>query len=179
MGSLPAHVERMRAHPEIAGKVLRLEYTAMSLNPNARLYGKKSLLELFDPDQPRDRACLDAFQRELDTPWALYRVRRLFLLAADGGRRPVMRSTQQLDLGRPRQLAHRLTAVSHRHGIEVERDHDYGRARAWLRHRGETWPMAEDLITTAPARVTDKQDKNFETHWRAHRSGAAPQLPLA
>ncbi|MET9122184.1 hypothetical protein [Streptomyces sp. NPDC004528] len=141
MGSLPAHMERMRAHPEIAGEVLRLEYTAMSLNPNARLYGKKSLLELFDPDQPRDRACLDAFQRELDTPWALYRVRRLFLLAADGGRRPVMRSTEQLDIGRPRQLAQRLTAVSHRHGIDVERDHGYGRARAWLRHRGETRPI--------------------------------------
>ncbi|MEU8952026.1 hypothetical protein [Streptomyces sp. NPDC048489] len=179
MGSLPAHMERMCAHPEIAGEVLRLEYTAMSLNPNARLYGKKSLLELFDPAQPRDRACLDAFQRELDTPWALYRVRRLFLLSADGGHRPVMRSTEQLDLGRPQQLAHRLTAVSQRHGIDVERDHHYGRARAWLRPRGEAWPMAEELITTAPARVTDKQDKNFETQWRSLLSGAAAQLPLA
>ncbi|MEU0047282.1 hypothetical protein [Streptomyces werraensis] len=49
MGALPAHLERMRSHPDIAGEVLRLEYTAMSLNPNARLYGKRSLLELLDP----------------------------------------------------------------------------------------------------------------------------------
>ncbi|MCT9093459.1 hypothetical protein N4G70_32005 [Streptomyces sp. ASQP_92] len=90
MGALPAHLERMRCHPELAGAVLRLEYTAMSLNPNARLYGRRSLLELLDPDQPRDRACLDAFERELDMPWALYRVRRLFLLSHDGRRRPVM-----------------------------------------------------------------------------------------
>ncbi|MFD5722647.1 hypothetical protein [Streptomyces sp. NPDC127036] len=70
MGSLPAHMERMRDHPEIAGEVLRLEYTAMSLNPNAKLYGKRSLLELFDPTQERDRACLAAFERELEMPWA-------------------------------------------------------------------------------------------------------------
>lgn len=71
-GSLPAHMERMRSHPDIAGKVMRLEYTAMSLNPNAKLCGRKSLLEMFDPTQPRDRACLEAFERELDMPWALY-----------------------------------------------------------------------------------------------------------
>lgn len=69
MGSLPAHLERMRSHPEIAGEVLRLEYTAMSLNPNAKLYGRKTLLEFFDRTQPRDRACLEAFERELDMPW--------------------------------------------------------------------------------------------------------------
>ncbi|MFJ8158511.1 hypothetical protein [Streptomyces sp. NPDC094468] len=28
MGALPAHLERMRSHPDIAGEVLRLEYTA-------------------------------------------------------------------------------------------------------------------------------------------------------
>ncbi|MFP1630061.1 hypothetical protein ACLB9X_34200 [Streptomyces sp. 5K101] len=48
MGALPAHLERMRSHPDIAGEVLRLQYTAMSLNPNAKLYGRKTLLEMFD-----------------------------------------------------------------------------------------------------------------------------------
>ncbi|MGW5736268.1 MULTISPECIES: hypothetical protein [Streptomyces] len=131
MGALPAHLERIRTHPDIAGEVLRLEYTAMSLNPNARLYGKRSLLELFDPAQPQDRACLEAFERELDMPWALYRVRRLFLLSTAGERRPVMRATERLDLGRPQQLAQRLAAVSHRHGFDVESDPLYGCARAW------------------------------------------------
>lgn len=76
MGALPAHLERMRSHPDIAGEVLCLEYTAMSLNPHAKLYGRRSLLELLDRSRPRDRACLEAFERELDVPWALYHVRR-------------------------------------------------------------------------------------------------------
>ncbi|MFD9280218.1 hypothetical protein ACFWD7_23420 [Streptomyces mirabilis] len=42
---------------------------------------------MFDPTQARERACLEAFERELDMPWALYRVRRLFLLSGDGGHR--------------------------------------------------------------------------------------------
>ncbi|MFF8717547.1 hypothetical protein ACF07T_40045 [Streptomyces sp. NPDC015184] len=178
MGSRPAHLERMRSHPEIAGEVLRLEYTAMSLNPNARLYGKNSLLELFDRSRPRDRACLEAFERELDMPWALYHVRHLFLLSDSGARRPVMRSTERVDLGRPQQLARRLSSVSERHGVEVEHDLAYGRARAWVRPRGETRPMAEELFATAPARVLDKQDRHFERAWAALTAGPAPQLPL-
>ncbi|MGW5136779.1 hypothetical protein [Streptomyces sp. NPDC004135] len=178
MGSLPAHLERMRAHPEIAGAVLRLEYTAMSLNPNAKLYGKRSLLELLEGDRPEDRACLEAFERELDMPWALYHVRRLFLLSETGKRRPVMRSTERVDLGRPHQLAQRLISVSERHGIDVEHDPLYGRARAWLRPRRENWPMAEELFVTAPARVIDKQDDAFEREWHALLSGTATPLPL-
>ncbi|MEU4884555.1 hypothetical protein AB0G19_29450 [Streptomyces althioticus] len=178
MGALPAHLERMRSHPDIAGEVLRLEYTAMSLNPKAKLYGKRTLLELFDPSQPRDRACLEAFERELDMPWALYHVRRLFLLSASGERRPVMRSTERVDLGRARQLGQRLISVSERHGIEVEHDPVYGRARSWVLRRRETWPMAEELFTTAPARVINKQDKNFEPAWDALTSGSTAQLPL-
>ncbi|MFE9559079.1 hypothetical protein ACFYMW_39060 [Streptomyces sp. NPDC006692] len=178
MGALPAHLERMRSHPDIAGEVLRLEYTAMSLNPNAKLYGSKALLQLLDPGQPRDRACLDAFERELDIPWALYRMRRLFLLSDDGRRRPVMRSTERVDLGRPRQLSRRLLAVSKRHRVEAEHDPVYGRARAWTRPRGANWPMAEDLFATAPARVIDKQDKGFEKEWSALVAGPAAQLPL-
>ncbi|MFJ8158510.1 hypothetical protein [Streptomyces sp. NPDC094468] len=151
----------------------------MSLNPNAKLYGRKSLLELFDPAQPRDRACLAAFERELDMPWALYRVRRLFLLAEDGRRRPVMRSTERVDLGRPRSLARKLDAVSQHHGVDVEHDPLYGRARAWLRPRGATWPMAEELFATAPARVINKQDAGFEAAWRTVTAGAGTQLPLS
>ncbi|MFC0843446.1 hypothetical protein ACFH04_06820 [Streptomyces noboritoensis] len=179
MGALPAHLERMRTHPGIAGQVLRLEYTAMSLNPTATLYGRTgSLLDMLDPSQPRDLACLEAFARELDTPWALYHVRRLFLLTADGRRRPVMRSTERVDLGRPQQLARRLTSLSQRHHLDVEHDRLYGRARAWVRPRQDSWPMAEELFCTAPARVIDKQDGGFENAWDALVSGSGAQLQL-
>jgi hypothetical protein len=39
--------------------------------------------------------------------------------------------------------------------------------------------MAEELFATAPARVINKQDKNFEEEWDALISGSAAQLPLA
>ncbi|MFJ3310869.1 hypothetical protein ACIPSA_49645 [Streptomyces sp. NPDC086549] len=179
MGALPAHLERMRSHPDIAGEVLRLEYTAMSLNPNARLYGRKTLLGMFDRSQPQDRACLEAFERELDMPWALYHVRRAFLLADSGKRRPVMRSTERVDLGRPQQLARRLISISERHRVDVEHDPLYGRARAWVRPRAKAWPMAEELFATAPARVINKQDHGFEEVWGALTGGPTAQLPLA
>nr|WP_316765089.1 hypothetical protein [Streptomyces sp. NEAU-HV9] len=131
--------------------MLRLEYTAMSLNPKAKLYGRTTLLGMFDRSQPRDRACLEAFERELDMPWALYHVRRLFLLSADGERRPVMRSTERVDLGRPQQLAQRLISVSERRHVDVEHDPLYGPARSWVRHRAKAWPMAEELFATAAA----------------------------
>jgi hypothetical protein len=179
MGSLPAHMERMRSHPDIAGKVLRLEYTAMSLNPNAKLYGKQSLLELFDASRPRDRACLNAFERELDTEWALYRVRRLFLLSGEGERRPVMRSTERVELGDPSRLARRVVAEAKRHGVEADTDPVYGRCRYWVRPRSAAWPMAEELFTTGPAHVIDKADENFEPEWRDLVDGPpAVQLQL-
>ncbi|MCX5328067.1 hypothetical protein [Streptomyces sp. NBC_00140] len=133
---------------------------------------------MFDRSQPRDRACLEAFERELDMPWALYHVRRLFLLSAAGERRPVMRSTERLDVGRPQQLSRRLLAVAERRGFDAEHDPLYGRARSWVRPRANAWPMAEQLFTTAPARVIDKQDTNFEQEWAAHLAGPTAQLPL-
>ncbi|MFF0698585.1 hypothetical protein ACFYU4_38895 [Streptomyces tendae] len=70
-------------------------------------------------------------------------------------------------------------SISERHGIDVEHDPVYGRARAWVRPRAKGWPMAEELFATAPARVIDKQDNNFERHWDALVSGSAAQLPLS
>ncbi|MFJ9662932.1 hypothetical protein ACIRPR_33895 [Streptomyces griseoflavus] len=100
-------------------------------------------------------------------------------MSESGKRRPVMRSTERVDIGRPRQLARLLITVSERHGIDVEHDPLYGRARAWLRPRREAWPMAEELFATAPARVIDKQDKHFEREWHALLSGSTTRLPLA
>ncbi|MFI8932409.1 hypothetical protein ACIG3E_32695 [Streptomyces sp. NPDC053474] len=177
MGALPAHLERMRAHPDIAGQVLRLEYTAMSLNPNAKLYGSRSLLELFDPRLPRDRACLDAFERELDTEWALYRVRRLFLLSATGKRR-VLRSVHRVALGSPTDLEQRVRAEAAAHGCKADLDPRYGRSRYWLRPRGEHLPMGEELFTTGPAHVIDKQDPSFERKWQHVVEPASTQLTL-
>ncbi|MEU9221996.1 hypothetical protein AB0D47_36345 [Streptomyces sp. NPDC048376] len=78
----------------------------------------------------------------------------------------------------PQQLARRLVSVSGRHGVDVEHDPVYGCARAWLSPRGTARPMAEELFATAPARVIDKQDANFEPQWHALTSSPTAQLPL-
>jgi hypothetical protein len=65
MGAMADHLDRMRAHPDIAGRVLHLEYTSVSLNPQARLFGRRSLLEQFDPSRAADRPVLAAFEEEL------------------------------------------------------------------------------------------------------------------
>lgn len=73
----------------------------------------------------------------------------------------------------------RLTKAD-RHGSDVERDPLYGRARSWVRPRAKAWPIAEELLATAtaPARVSDKQDANFDREWQAILIDSATQLPL-
>jgi hypothetical protein len=178
MGALPAHLARMRQHPDIAGEVLRLEYTAMGLNPNARLFGRRSLLEQFDPDRADDRRVLTAFEDELDCPWALYHVRRILPASAKdpGMRGRAKRSVQRIDIGRPGPLGRRLKSLSDRHGVPVESD-PYGRTRAWVRTRGTVLPVTEELFVTGPARVRDKQTSGFEAAWRAAVGDPSTQLP--
>lgn len=140
MGALADHLDRMRAHPEIAGRVLRLEYTSVSLNPQAKLFGRRSLLEQFDPGRAADRAVLAAFEEELACPWALYHVRRILPVAkADPTRRGrALRSVQRVDVGRAAVLGRRLRSVSERRGVPVEVDEGYGRVRAWVHRQAGT-----------------------------------------
>ncbi|WP_329529668.1 hypothetical protein [Streptomyces sp. NBC_01462] len=91
MGSLPAHLERMRDHPEIAGEVLRLEYTAMSLNPNAKLLG-------------RDRCAV---------PRGFHRVEDLT------GRPPPVPAGPRARLGRPHGPGQLPPAPAHRAGLRL------------------------------------------------------------
>ncbi|WP_329375762.1 hypothetical protein [Streptomyces sp. NBC_01483] len=168
MGALPAHLERMRAHPEIAGWVLRLEYTSVSLNPQAKPFGRRSLLEQFDPGRGEDRPVLAAFEEELTCPWALYHVRRLLPVSrADPTRRGrAMRSVERVHVGRASAVGRRLRTVSERHGYPVEVDERHGRVRTWMRRRESELPTVEELMVTAPYHVQSKQVPRFEREWR-------------
>ncbi|WP_329536831.1 NUDIX hydrolase [Streptomyces sp. NBC_01450] len=98
---MDAHLDRMRAHPDIAGRVLRLEYTSVSLNPQAKLFGRRSLLDQFDPGRGEDRPVLAAFEEELTCPWALYHVRRILPVskAHPTRRGRPMRSVERVHVG--------------------------------------------------------------------------------
>ncbi|HLL32382.1 MAG TPA: hypothetical protein VK545_00505 [Streptomyces sp.] len=176
MGAMEANLRRMRTFPGIAGRVLRLEYTAMALNPRARLFGDRSLLEQFDADAAEDRPVLEAFGRELDCRWALYHVRRVLPASKDDPRRraPALRSVREVASGTREEMAGRLVRGAARRGLAVEED-ERGMVRVWLRRRGEGFPAVEELVVTAPAYVRDKQQKRFEDVWAAH-AGRAGQL---
>ncbi|MFI1401074.1 hypothetical protein [Streptomyces sp. NPDC020681] len=152
MGALPAHLDRMRWHPDIAGRVLRLEYTAVALNPNARLFGKRSLLEQFDPARADDQKVWKPSNANWPAPGpcttcgASSRSPRLTRTA----RAPALRSVERVDVGRPDQLRRWLTTISDHHSFPVENDPRFGRTRVWLRHRRPTFPTAEELFVTRP-----------------------------
>jgi hypothetical protein len=102
---------------------------APALPPSAKLFGRRSLLEQFDPGRAADRRVLAAFEEELACPWALYHVRRILPVSkADPTRRGrAMRSVERVHVGRAAALGRRLRTVSERHGYPVEIDEGYGR----------------------------------------------------
>ncbi|MFI1530923.1 hypothetical protein [Streptomyces griseus] len=176
MGALPAHLDRMRSFPEVAGRVLRLEYTSTRLNPNSRLFGRRSLLEQFDRSRPQDHAVLDAFCAELEScDWAIYHLRRILpASSADPTvRGQALRSVKRLRTGSREPLGRTVERIGSRPGRRVEHDGVYGSVRAWRRERGAVLPMTEDFIVSAPGFVADKQKKSFEEKW-AEATGAPP-----
>ncbi|MFE4752402.1 hypothetical protein ACFRIB_19340 [Streptomyces mirabilis] len=169
MGAMDAHPDRMRTHPDIAGRVLRLEYTSISLNPQARLFGWRSLLEQFDPGRAADRPVPASFEEELTYPWALYPVRRILSASkADPTRRGrPMRSVERVHVSRASAAGRRLRTISERHGYPVEVDERYGRVRTWMRRKESQLPTLDELMVTAPHHVQSKQVPRFEREWRA------------
>ncbi|MER0477015.1 hypothetical protein ABR737_01350 [Streptomyces sp. Edi2] len=180
MGAMAAHLDRMRAFPEIAGRVLRLEYTAMRLNPNAQLFGRRSLLEQFDAARESDRPVLDAFAQELAScPWAVYHLRRLLPPSTKDPAKPGewLRSVRRLRTDRPADLARTVERVGARIGARLEVEEQFGSVRAWKRERGKTLPVTEEFLVTAPAYVVDKQKDVFEAKWAWHTGLQPLSLP--
>ncbi|MFE2640181.1 hypothetical protein ACFXKF_36455 [Streptomyces scopuliridis] len=180
MGALPAHLDRMRSFPQVAGRVLRLEYTSMRLNPNSRLFGRRSLLEQFDTTRREDHAVLEAFASELEScDWAIYHLRRILpASAADPTvRAQALRSVKRLRTGDRALLNRTVERIGIRPGRRVEHESVYGSVRTWRRERGNVLPMTEDFIVTAPAFVVDKQKKVFEEKWAEYTSPPLPSLP--
>ncbi|OEV10919.1 hypothetical protein [Streptomyces nanshensis] len=167
MGAMADNLQRMRMFPEIAGRVLRLEYTAMALNSKARLFGRRSLLEQFDPGV--DAPVLKAFERELAGAWGIYHVRRILPVSRTNPdvRAPALRSVELLDRGPSHFVGGRLQGISRRHRVDVETD-PYGSVRGVLRRRGNGLPAVEEFMVTAPACVRDKKQGRFEEEWARH-----------
>jgi len=78
--ALGAHLARCRQFPELTAAVLRMEHTALALNPRSTLYAEGSLLSLVTADA--NTAALDAFEASLAASrWSVYEVRRIYFAA--------------------------------------------------------------------------------------------------
>ncbi|GLF98277.1 hypothetical protein SYYSPA8_28290 [Streptomyces yaizuensis] len=179
VGAMSAHLDRMRAFPEIAGRVLRLEYTAMRLNPNARLFGRRSLLGQFDPVHSENGPVLEAFDQELAScPWAVYHLRRLRPPSSKDPAAPGewLRSVRRLRTGQPADLARTLKRVGGRIGARLEREEQFGSVRAWKLERGQDLPVTEEFLVSAPAFVADKEKADFTEKWERY-TGTESALP--
>lgn len=171
MGALPAHLARMRSAPQIAARVLRLEYTATQLNPRARLFGNRSLLQQFDTAAAADRPALEAFASELaEGDWAVYHVRRILPVSrTDPSRRaPALRSVRRWATGSRAAMRRIVQELASRQGLRLEIDTTYDSARAWVRERRPGLPAVEECYTSAPAVVNDKEQERFAYLWAEH-----------
>lgn len=156
-------LKRFAASPQESLLALRMEHTSVALNPEQTLMvgGLENVI---------DQTSWDAFSAWLrGTEHAVYEVRRINRPKADDptqiGTKP--RSVKVVATGPREQMLWELDKVSrqHRHQIEVD-GRDGLINRVWIERRAGV-NTADHLFVVAPAGVTEKQLKNFETWWDA------------
>ncbi|MFD8731497.1 hypothetical protein [Streptomyces sp. NPDC059611] len=184
------HLKRLRKYPDLAARVLRLEYVAMALNDNMSLYKEDTLFRRITDDQNNE--ALTQLNARLDTEtWAVYRLRRAYT----PGRRPecktthgdrcakpecrdtsikgtVYRSVETVRTGSRTQAGAFLRNAAAALGRPVEHStkaHGLGIDRVHTRVRPDpkTYGTVEDFYVTAPAGVQDKARDGFADVWAA------------
>ncbi|WP_331758185.1 hypothetical protein OG225_42350 (plasmid) [Nocardia sp. NBC_01377] len=163
------HLSRMLAAPEQAARHLVDEYCAVALNSKSGLFG---------PDETLDERLRAAGAREildlatrtiLHSPWALYRVRRVYFAPA-----VAWRSVHTVHRGTPDETGRVLRWLARKVKVTPVTD-TRAHTRLWLAQRppdSKTYPQVECFFVAAPANVADKQRDTFENHWVAHASDA-------
>lgn len=170
-------VGRWAIEPAAGAMAVAMEYTALALNENQRLYGDTSARKLAVANGMGDVLEL-ADARIAAARHGLYEVRRItFARAGDpSGKGPVWRSTRQLTYGSRARMTRELHRRAERSRMTVEVDDD-GFTRAELIPRGNgPYPSIEYGLAVAPATVQDKQLKNFDKHWARLSAQHGPTL---
>ncbi|MFD7898899.1 hypothetical protein [Streptomyces sp. NPDC059743] len=190
----PDHLKRLRKYPDLAARVLRLEYVSMALNQNSSLYKDDTLFRRVTDDQNTE--ALGQFEARLDEEdWSVYRVQRAYT----AGRRPqcreahgdrctkpacrdnsikgtVYRSVKTVRTGTRAEAGAflRKASVALNRPVEHSADaHGLGidRVRNRTRPDGKTYGSVEDFYAIAPAGVRDKARDGFAAVWAEMTSG--------
>jgi hypothetical protein len=158
-------VARHQREPEQGVRALLLEHLSLSMNPRFGLYpsGKPLRVTLAEAGIV---AVLTRFDQLLDeTPWALYRVRRIYREMAP----LVDRSIDLIATGDRAAMLNHLRSMGPAEGAG-------GIERVYLRRRPEGLrPSVEAFYVAAPHIVAEKEKKSFPTMWSS-RTGEALEI---
>lgn len=164
-------IERWTREPDLAAQALRLEHTALTLNPRSALFGKRTAYDL--AVHHGLTAALALFDEFLaSTRWAVYDVRRVYPAKSGdpAAKGPGWRAVTCLATGRRDEIRDRVLALP---GAGIG---EHGIARTWLLRAGPPYPAGEHMIVAGPAGVEDKQRPGFAALWA--RVVQHPQLSL-
>lgn len=156
------HLDRYMASPAEAIKGMRLEHTAVALNPTQLLFKDRSVVDAVTA--AGITAAVEAHAEYLArTTYALYEVRRAIpATKADPTKAaPAVRSVVTHDTGSRPAMLEALAAAGRARGAEVTVD-DRGHARVVLIDRTEL-PVIRHEFVVAPAGVADKERASFAT----------------
>ncbi|MGK5677622.1 hypothetical protein [Actinoplanes sp. URMC 104] len=154
--------ERWRNDPAAAALALRMEFTAVAINPRSLLFRRRSAREV--AIYAGLRTLVEQVDAELAAlPWAVYDVRRGY--SAKGGDRyakgPGGRSLTTIATGSHARAVATVQAM----GGRAEGDHRI--TRAWVHRAGPPYPCREQFYVAAPAGVPDKVGPAFPSLWAA------------
>jgi hypothetical protein len=168
-------IERHKAHPEQVADALMLEHVSLSFNPRGTLYRDKSLIQITmtSGNQP----ALNNFAQKLDaSPWALYRVRRVYKAKRgdDGSlqedkKGQAIRAVEKLQsFSGPAAARTGLTRLAEKLGLPEESRGLI--SYVYVQRRAEIYPAREDFYVAAPSVVETKARYGlpwFEEQWSA------------
>lgn len=153
-------LEMYRDDEAAAVQALFIEHVSLSLNERQGLNGPVRLVDLIAEDG--NQAALDGLRDRLARePHAIYRVRRVI--------RPQEEDRSKV-ANFSRSVRQETTTGTRQQMIHILHDEFPGELQpdglsTIVRRRGEQLPAVEELYVVAPAVITDKQERNFETWW--------------
>lgn len=165
MGSVGRMLARYREYPDAASYAMLMEYCARALNPRMTLYSdERSVIDLVQKDG--NEAALESFQQRLrDTPWAVYRVRRIY-----HERQMPDREVTRVFLGTRDAANARLNDL----GIVDWTDRHHRRV---YHQRKTAAPCREEFLVVCPAIIRDKSRSHFTRRW-ANDLGTTVRMAL-
>lgn len=147
-------LDRYREFPQEAAQALFLEHLCLALNPRMTMFATKSLYDVLV--EAGNHEALVHFRRLLaETPWTLYRVRRIVW-----SKRVSWRSIGHIAVGTKDEMLGEIGNFG-----DTQPNH-YGIHRLRLRDRGPGLPTLEDSLAVAPSGCVEKSRSNFDRRWQ-------------